>query len=187
MEAIVTTFVAVFLASWGDKTQLIVALLAARSGRPVLVLAGLLVAALASHLVAAWAGALIGATLPPRAASLMIALALLLGGLGAFLPRAAPSLGSMKLPLLLVTAILCLATETGSRGQFLSFALAARFDSVWLAMAGASAGLFAASVPAALLGDRLAKAVPMRAIRYVIGGLFLVIGFIVAMQALRLA
>ncbi len=187
MEPLITAFVAAFLSGWGDKTQLIVALLAARSGRPGLVLGGLLVAALASHLVAAWAGALIGATLPPRAASLMIALALLLGGLGAFAPRAAPSLGSMKLPLLLVAAILCLAAETGSRGQFFTFALAARFDSVWLTMAGATAGLFAATVPAALLGDRLGKAVPLRAIRFTVAGLFLVIGFIVAMQALRLA
>lgn len=184
MEPLVTTFVAVFLSGWGDKTQFIVALLAARSGRPGLVLAGLLVAALASNLVAAWAGTMIGATIPPRAASLMVALALLLGG---FVPRSAPSLGSMKLPLILVAAILCLAAETGSRGQFLTFALAARFDSVWLAMAGASAGLLAATVPAALLGDRLAKAIPLRAIRFTTGGLFLIIGFIVAMQALRLA
>lgn len=187
MEPLVTAFVAVFLSGWGDKTQLIVALLAARSGRPGLVLAGLIVAALASNLVAAWAGTMIGATIPPRAVSLMVALALLLGGLGAFLPRTPPSLGSMKLPLLLVAAILCLAAETGSRGQFLTFALAARFDSVWLAMAGASAGLLAATAPAALLGDRLARAVPLRAIRFTVGGLFLVIGFIVAMQALRLA
>ena len=187
MEALVTTFVAAFLSGWGDKAQLLVALLAARSGRPGLVLAGLLAAALASSLIASFAGVMIGAALPPRAASLMVALALLLGGLGAFVPRAAPSLGSMKLPLLLVAAILCLAAETGSRGQLFTFALAARYDSVWLATAGASAGLFAVAVPAALLGDRLGKAVPLRAIRFAIAGLFLVIGFIVAMQALRLA
>ena len=108
MEALVTTFVAAFLSGWGAKTQLIVALLVARGGRPGLVLAGLLAAALASNLIASFAGVMIGAALPPRAASLMVALALLLGGLAAFVPRGAPSLGSMKLPLLLVAAILCL-------------------------------------------------------------------------------
>ena len=34
MEALVTAFVAAFLAEWGDKTQLIAAMLAARTRKP---------------------------------------------------------------------------------------------------------------------------------------------------------
>jgi putative Ca2+/H+ antiporter (TMEM165/GDT1 family) len=35
MEALVTAFVAAFLGEWGDKTQLIVAMLAAGTKRPL--------------------------------------------------------------------------------------------------------------------------------------------------------
>ena len=54
MDALVTAFVAAALGEWGDKTQLIVAMLAAQSGRPGRVLIGLFLAALASSLVAGY-------------------------------------------------------------------------------------------------------------------------------------
>ena len=89
--------------------------------------------------------------------------------------------------MILAAAILCLAAQMGDRTQFITFALAGRFDSPALAAAGATAGIVAASVPAALLGAGFAKAVPLRAIR--IGGafLFLITGFVVAVKALQLA
>ena len=75
MEALVTSFVAAFLAEWGDKTQLIVAMLAAATRRPLAVFAGLILAALASSVVAAIAGIWIAATINIRAMTLMVALA----------------------------------------------------------------------------------------------------------------
>lgn len=187
MEALVTAFVAAFLCGWGDKTQLIAALLTARTGRPGIILLGLFAAALASHTVAAAAGVMVAGSIPPAAMSLMVALALLFGGIAGFVPRAEPSLGSMKLPLILVVFLLCLGAEVGDRAQFLTFALAGRFDSVALATAGATAGTFAACLPAILLGDQLKAALPLRALRYGVAALFLIAGFVVAVQALGLA
>ena len=69
----------------------------------------------------------------------------------------------------------------------MTFALAARFDSVALATAGAVAGIMAAAIPAALLGSRLERIAPIRTIRYAGAAGFVLIGFTVAMQALRLA
>ena len=187
MDALLTTFVAAALAEWGDKTQLVVAALAARSGRPGAVLLGLILAALASSLVAAFAGAYVAETITIRALSLLVALALLFGGVGGLIPRRAPAIGSEKWPVAIAALILCLAAEVGDRTQFLTFALAGRFDSAPLAGAGATLGIIAAAVPAALLGDRLRAAAPHRAIRYSVAALFLVIGFIVAMKSLQLA
>ncbi|WP_114954536.1 TMEM165/GDT1 family protein [Sphingosinicella terrae] len=187
MDALVTAFVAAFIAEWGDKTQLIVALLAARSGRPGLVLAGLLVAATVSAAVAAFAGALVGATITIRAMSLMVALALLFAGVAGLFRRGTPSIGSARTPVLLAALLLCLAAEMGDRTQFITFAVAGRFDSPALAACGATAAIFAAAVPAAFLGDKLRAAVPLRAIRIAGAILFLVAGFIVAVHALRLA
>ena len=118
--------------------------------------------------------------------TLMTALALLFGGVSASIPRKRKETVTARLPL--VTAfILCLAAEMGDSAQFLTFALAGRFASAPLAAAGATAGIAAACLPAAILGDRLETAVPIRALRYGVAALFLVVGFIVAMKALQFA
>jgi putative Ca2+/H+ antiporter (TMEM165/GDT1 family) len=74
----------------------------------------------------------------------------------------------------------------GDRTQFLTFALAGRFDSAPFAAAGATAGALAACLPALLLGERLQSATPFRVLRYAGAALFLLTGFIVAVRALQL-
>lgn len=186
MDALVTTFVAAALAEWGDKTQLLVAALTARSGRPGRILAALFAAVLVSNLFAAMAGVLVGGLITGRAMTLLVALALLFAGLAGLIRRQSGGLGDSANPLFLAAFILFLAAEFGDRSQFLTFALAGRFDSVALATAGAVAGIMAAAIPAALLGARLESVVPVRAIRYAGAAAFLLIGFIVAVQALQL-
>ncbi len=134
MEALVTSFVAALLAGWTDKTQLVTAALAETTKRPLLVLAGLVLALAASNIIAA----------------------------------------------------MVLAAEMGDRTQFLTFALAGRFDSAPFAAAGATAGALAACLPAFVLGNRLQTIMPMRALRYAAAALFLLVGFITAVQALQL-
>ena len=185
MDALLTTFLAAFLAGWGDKTQLIVAMLAATTRRPGQVLAGLFLAALASNAAAALAGLYVAGTIPIRAMTLMVALSLLFAGAAGLFRRRPPAPATARLPL--ITAfILCLAAEFGDRTQFLTFTLAGRFDSAPLAAAGATAGIMAACVPAAMLGERLAAVIEIRAIRYTVAGLFLIAGFIAAVRALQL-
>ncbi len=185
MEALVTSFVAALLAGWSDKTQLVAAMQTERTQRPLLVFAGLFLALAASNIIAAIAGIYIGQTINVRAQTLLLALALLFAGASGLIRRGPPKPATVKMPLL-ATFILCLATELGDRTQFLTFALAGRFDSGPLAAAGATAGALAACLPALFLGERLQTATPMRAIRYAGAALFLLAGFIVAVQALQL-
>jgi putative Ca2+/H+ antiporter (TMEM165/GDT1 family) len=186
MEALVTSCVAAFLAEWGDKTQLIVAMLAAGTRKPFQVMAGLILAALASNVVAGLAGIYVAHMINIRAMTLMVALALLFAAASGLFGRKS---GETKIPRwpLPSALILCLAAEMGDRTQFLTFALAGRFDSAPLAAAGATAGMIAACIPAAMLGERLTSAVPVRGIRWGVAGLFLVAGFITAVKALQLA
>ncbi|MGQ0559266.1 MAG: TMEM165/GDT1 family protein [Sphingosinicella sp.] len=187
MDALLTAFIATAIAQFGDKTQLIVALLVARSHRPGTVLAGLLLAAIASSGAAAAAGALIGTTITSRAAGLLAALALLFAAVAGLMKPRWPAAAAGRTPLFLASVILCLAAEIGDRSQFLTFALAARFDPPWLTAAGAAAGMFVAALPAAMLAGSLPKAVPLRAIRLGGASLFLVAGFFAAISALQLA
>ena len=186
MAALLASLVAAFLCAWGDRTQFLAATLTAGTRRPGHVLAGLVLAAAASNAVAAFAGAWIAASINLRALSLLTALALVFAGLSGVIPRRQQPERAPRL-LLVSTFILCLAAETGDRIQFLTFALAGRFDSAPLAAAGASAGMIAACVPAVMLGERLQSTVPVRGIRWAVAGLLLVVGFIVAMKALQLA
>lgn len=185
MEALVTSFVAALLAGWTDKTQRVTAMLADSTGRPLLVFAGLFLALGLSNGVAAIAGAWIADTINVRAQTLLLALALLFAGGSGLIRRRPPRAATARLPLL-TAFILCLATEMGDRTQFLTFALAGRFDSVPLAAAGATAGALAACLPALVMGEQLEKAAPMRAIRYAGAALFLITGFVAAVNALQL-
>ncbi len=63
---IFTTFTTVFLAELGDKTQLAALLLAAESGRPLLVFAGAALALICSSLVGVLLGRWLASVLPPQ-------------------------------------------------------------------------------------------------------------------------
>jgi putative Ca2+/H+ antiporter (TMEM165/GDT1 family) len=51
---------------------------------------------------------------------------------------------------------------------------------------GATLGILAASVPAAILGPELGKLLPVKAIRFGGGALFLIFGLVIGLGALRL-
>ena len=187
MDALLTSFVAAALGEWGDKTQLLVIALAVRYRRPLPILAGALTAALANSLIAAFGGTLVHDMIVPRAASLLVAVALVFAGVaGLIRPKPYQSAGTSRAGPFLVTAASFFVLEFGDKTQFLTFALAAQFDSFALAAAGATAGIMAASLPAAAMGDRLGKAAPLKGLRMALGALFLAIGLFVAVSALRL-
>jgi putative Ca2+/H+ antiporter (TMEM165/GDT1 family) len=188
MDALLTTFVAAALAEWGDRTQLFMIILAARFARPGPLLAGLAVAALANNLLAAFGGTLVHDTINAQALSLLVALSLILAALAGLRRRKPPNLAARWRTGAFVTAAVALfLIEFGDKTQFLTFALAGRFDSLGLAAAGATAGVVAANVPAVLLGERLKATIPLQPVRYAIAAGFLVVGFIVAVNALDLA
>ena len=77
----ISTFVTVFLAELGDKTQIATLLLSAQSGRPWLVFAGSAAALVATSLLGVLAGRWLARWLPPQRLELLAgALMLILGG-----------------------------------------------------------------------------------------------------------
>jgi Ca2+/H+ antiporter, TMEM165/GDT1 family len=187
LEALLTSFVAAALGEWGDKTQLLVIALAVRYRRPIPILAGILVAALANSLIAAFGGVIVHSMVTLRALSLLVALALVFAGVaGLIRPKPYQSAGTSRAGPFLVAAASFFVLEFGDKTQFLTFALAAQFNALALAAAGATAGVLVSNLPAAVLGDRLAKAAPLKGIRLGVGALFLVAGLVVGLSARRL-
>lgn len=187
MDALLTTFLAALFAGIGGKTQLLVAALAARYGRPGPLFAGVAVGALASSLLAAGVGALLHDLITARAAGMLVALALVFAGVGGLLaPGRSEPVAGRAAHAVLGGAVGVFLAELGDRTQWLTGALAAQLDSFALAAAGATAGLLAASAPAIVLGAGLGDALPLRPLRIGAAVLFLVSGFIVGVNALRL-
>lgn len=187
MDALLSAFVFALFAELGDKTQLLVVALAARYARLGQVLAGVAIAAAANAAIAATAGVVVHDLVVPRAMSLLVALALIFAGSGGFFRQKTPDMGATWRVGAFVTTLVCFfLLEFGDKTQFATFALAARFDSLGLAAAGATAGVIAASVPAVLAGEALVRHVALRPVRIAIGAAFLLIGCVVAVSALEL-
>ena len=187
MDVLLTTFLAAALAELGDKTQLLVIILAARYNKPAAVIAAVAVAAIANTLLAAAGGVLINGMITLRAISLLVAIALILAAVGNFLPQKRPDMGSTwKTGAFLTTAGCFFLLEFGDKTQFLTATLAAQYNALAFAAAGATAGVIAANAPIVFLADRAQAVIPLKPLRYGIAALFLLAGFIVAINALRL-
>jgi putative Ca2+/H+ antiporter (TMEM165/GDT1 family) len=187
LDALLPAFLAALLAEFGDKTQLLTVLLATRFVRPGQVLAGVAIAALANSLIAAVGATLVSGVIPFRALNLLTALALIFAAGGALLPQKQPKVGIYdRLGPFAASAIAFFILELGDKTQFLTFAFAARSQTPLLAAAGATAGIVVASLPAIALGAALPTALPLQRLRMGVGILFLIVGLIVGLSALRL-
>lgn len=187
MDALLLSFVAAALAEWGDKTQLLVVALAVRYRKPLPILAGVAVGALANAAIAAFCGTFIHGIITLRALSLLIALALIYAAIASFARQKDPEMGGSWKTGAFLTSLGCFfLLEFGDKTQFLTFAVAAQYDSLALATAGATAGVIATSLTSAFLGDKLAPALELKAIRIVIAALFLLAGLVIAVNAWRL-
>jgi putative Ca2+/H+ antiporter (TMEM165/GDT1 family) len=187
VDALLTSLVAAALAEMGDKTQLFVLALAIRFGKSGPILLGIAVAALLNSFIAAAGGSLIHDLIAPRALSLLVALALIFAGVAGFIRAKPPRIADKwSTGPFLTAAFGFFILEFGDKTQFTTGALAARYDSILLAALGAVAGIFAANMPAVVLGKDYLSYRALGWLRRAIATLFLLTGFWVALQALRL-
>jgi putative Ca2+/H+ antiporter (TMEM165/GDT1 family) len=187
LDALLLSFIAAALGQWGDKTQWLVADLAARYRRPRALLAGAALAFLANALIAGFAGQMIHGRITPRAVSLFVAMALAFAAVDGLIGRRPKPMAEGWRTGPVVTSLVCVfLIGFADKGQFVTLALSAQYDAPLLAAAGAAAGTIAASIPAACLGARFERVVPVRPIRIGVALIFLVVAFVTAVNALRL-
>lgn len=178
--------VAAALAQVGDRTAWLVAILADRF-RPVpVLLAATLALALASGL-AATGGAMVAPMLTPNARALLLALALVLQGGGALWTAKPPErLDRWRLGAFATAFLGLFILAFGDGLQFVVAGLAARSSAPALAAVGATLGSLAVLIPAALLGERDWTRLPLTTVRRGAGVLFLLVGLLLGLGALRL-
>ncbi len=188
MEALVPAFVAALLLQIGDRSPWLVAILADRYGRPVTVAIAALIAHGAGNAIAGIGGLLIGPILTPNAKQLLLAIALIFAALGLLWRLGKPDrLESWRLGSFLTAFLGVFILALGDSTQFFTLAFAARGNSPWFAVIGATAAVFVVNTAAAMMGELQWRRLPVRGFRIVLGLLCLAGGAMLGASALRLA
>jgi putative Ca2+/H+ antiporter (TMEM165/GDT1 family) len=177
LEAFLTSAVLVAVAEIGDKTQLLSFVLAARLRQPWAIIAGILMATIANHALAGsvgtWLAHLAGAAVMQWVTGLLF-----IGfGLWSLHPDTLDDDPKIHRAGAFVTTLFAFfLAEMGDKTQLATVALAARFDSLASVVLGTTLGMMLADVPAVIIGAKLTAHLPMKAIRYVAAGLFMLTG-----------
>jgi len=172
----------VALAEIGDKTQLLALVLAARFRRPVPIVLGILVATAVNHALAGAVGAWIAAAVGPSAMRWILGLSFLAMAVWTLVPDRLDDTEDASTPrfgVFVTTLVAFFLVEMGDKTQIATVALAAKYDSLAAVVAGTTAGMMIANVPAVLLGDVAANRLPLKLVRTIAAGIFAVLGALI--------
>ena len=177
MESFFISLGVVALSEIGDKTQLLALMLAARFNRPGAIVAGIVVATVLNHTIAGLVGGLIASALDPTVLRWGLGLLFIAMGAWALIPDKLDEDSKVRdaatgAEIFWVTTVSFFIAEMGDKTQIATAALAARFDSVALVVAGTTAGMLLADVPAVYIGRLATEKVQSRWLRYAAALLF---------------
>ena len=187
MALILLAFGVIFVAELGDKSQLMALAFATRY-KAVPILIGITIATALVHAVSVGIGAVLGATLPTKAISIVAALA--------FFAFAAWTLRGDELTdeeeakvdrssrsAIVAASVAFFLAELGDKTMLATITLATTGNpfAVWL---GSTLGMVAADALAILVGQQLGARLPERAVRIGASVAFFVFGVILLVEAL---
>lgn len=181
MEPLSASMLLVTLAEIGDKTQLLSIALAGRYRRPLPIIAGILAATLVNHALAAFAGAWVSTLLGPVLLRWALAISFIAMAAWILVPDkpggAREAEGQMGI--FAATTVAFFLAEMGDKTQLATVALAAKYPlSVWPVIAGTTLGMLVANVPVVLLGERIMRCLPAKAVRRAAATLFVMLGVV---------
>jgi Ca2+/H+ antiporter, TMEM165/GDT1 family len=184
METILVSTLVVATAEFGDKTQLLAILLAARFRAPVPIILGIFAATMFNHALAALFGRYAGDLFGGDTLRWVLAVS--------FLAMAIWTLRTDRLdkpPAVLVrfgafvaTLIAFFIIEIGDKTQIATVALAARYQSVAIVTIGTTLGMMIANIPAVYLGEIAARRLPLNWMRSIAAALFLLMALAAALN-----
>ncbi len=186
MHAFVVAIATIAITEIGDRTQLLSLALAAHYRKPWPIIAGILVATIANHTVAGALGRSLGAVLTPRVLDGLVGVSMLAMALWVLhadtLKGGNPHISNKGA--FLATCVAFFVAEIGDKTQIATLALAAAYPNLVAVVAGTTAGMLIANVPAVFIGDALSDKLPIRAMNFVASIVFAVLGAVFLARAL---
>jgi Ca2+/H+ antiporter, TMEM165/GDT1 family len=178
MEAFLISTGIVALAEIGDKTQLLAFILAAKFRKPVPIVLGILLATIANHAFAGALGAWITALMSPQALRWVLGVSFIAMGIWTLIPDKFDEDDARlaKLGVFGTTLVAFFLAEMGDKTQVATIALVAQYHAFFYVVAGTTLGMMIANVPAVLLGDKIAKRMPVRVVHAVAAAIFALLG-----------
>ncbi|MFZ1235370.1 MAG: TMEM165/GDT1 family protein [Thiofilum sp.] len=185
LEAFLVSTGIVALAEMGDKTQLLSLVLAAKFRRPIPIILGILVATLLNHALAGAVGAWLTTLLGPDALRWILGLSFLAMAVWIMIPDqlddGEADVGKHRYGIFVTTVVVFFLAEMGDKTQIATVALAAQYASLLWVVAGTTLGMMLANVPAVLIGDKVAKQLPLKLIHSIAAAIFAVLGVLALM------
>jgi putative Ca2+/H+ antiporter (TMEM165/GDT1 family) len=178
VEALLLSIAVGALGEMGDKTQILTVLLAARLKRPIPIIFGLFVSTLVNYAIAGllgeWVGTVISASSLRWCAGLsFLAIALLTLKTEQFEASLAYD---GRYSVFALTVLSTFLAEMGDKTQLATVVLAAKYGALAPVVAGMTAGVMVADAPLILVAKTLAMKTRFRSFRFVVAGLFTVLG-----------
>jgi putative Ca2+/H+ antiporter (TMEM165/GDT1 family) len=184
VETILVSTLVVAAAEFGDKTQLLAILLAARFRAPIPIIFGILGATLFNHALAALFGWYAGDFLAGDTLRWLLAVSFAAMAVWTLKadrldkpPAMFDSFGAF-----LATLIAFFIIEIGDKTQIATIALAARYESVVIVTIGTTLGMMIANVPAVYLGEIAARKLPLDWMRRIAAAIFLAMAVAAALN-----
>ncbi len=170
MHAFLISTGLVALAEIGDRTQILSILLAARYRKPWPILAGILLATIATQLLAVLVGRWLGGFLNGPWMKWILVVLFFGFAVWMLIPEKLDEDDEPKEvghgSVFLTTLVSFFMAEMGDKTQIVAAALGARFLVVIPVTVGATLGMMIANTPAVFIGERAATRIPVRLIRY---------------------
>ena len=188
MDAFLISTGIVALAEFGDKTQLLALVLAARFKKPWPIIWGILVATLANHALAGTLGAWAAATLGADVMRWILGGSFLAMAVWMLIPDqldpAAAKTTRAPFGVFGATVVAFFLAEMADKTQIATIALAARFDSLASVVLGTTLGMMIANVPAVLLGEIATRKIPAKTVHAIAALIFALLGIAVLWGAM---
>lgn len=179
MDALLVSTGVVALAEIGDKTQLLAFILAARFKAPLPIIAGILLATSVNHGLAGALGAWITGHVSPGVLRWILGLSFIGMAIWTLIPdeiEAQETQVAKQLGVFGATLVTFFLAEMGDKTQLATIALAAHYAAPVIVVIGTTAGMLIADVPAVLIGNRFAAAIPMKLVHTIAAGIFALLG-----------
>lgn len=172
MEAIINSFLLVFVSEMGDKTQLLALVLAARFRKPLPIMAGILVATLLNHALASYVGTFLTHYISAEILKWLLAATFIGFGLWMLVPDKDEGFRDKhRWGPFITTTVAFFFAEMGDKTQLATVALGAKFAAPMMVTIGTTMGMLFADGLAVVFGHKFTEKVPMNIVHKIASAL----------------